>query len=503
MNGSKINTKKQPLLEIRSVTKYYGGHRALNNVSFDLYAGEVLCIVGENGAGKSTLIKVISGAIMSDAGTIHIQGTSYQVLHPRQSMELGLATIYQDVELIDSLTVADNIFLGDEYRSRFGLFVDAVKQNEKAREILDILHIDIDEKMMVEDLSAAQKQTLQIVKALRRESRVLIMDEPTSSLGYEETRSLMDLIGRLKSKGIGIIYISHYLEEVFEIGDRVLVLKDGEYVGTYNREDVDPDFIMRKMVGRDASVFFSRKRTPIGKPYAIIKNMNWNNRVVDVSFNVRRGEIFGIGGLVGSGRTELASLVYGTVSRDSGEVILDETPVNIRKPEDAIRNGICLITEDRHKYGLFDERSVIENITIAHHQKAGRPLISPAKDRQLADRMIEKLDIVLEDGSQVVTSLSGGNQQKTIVSRWLLDEFMLYIFDEPTKGVDVGAKQQIYRLMENLVGEKKCVIMVSSDMPELISMSDRIGIMRNGSMVRIIENRDISEEELIKYFIEG
>jgi len=503
MTDSEINTKKQSLLEIHGVTKYYGGHRALNNVSFHLNAGEVLCLVGENGAGKSTLIKVISGAIMSDAGTVSIQGNSYEALHPRQSMELGLATIYQDVELIDSLTVADNIFLGDEYCSRFGFFIDAVKQNEKAREILDMLHIDIDEKMVAEDLSAAQKQTLQIVKALHRESRVLIMDEPTSSLGYEETRSLMDLIRRLKSQGIGIIYISHYLEEIFEIGDRVLVLKDGEYVGTYNREEVDPDFIMRKMVGRDASVFFSRQRTSIGKPYANIKNMNWNKRVVDVSFDVRRGEIFGIGGLVGSGRTELVSLIYGIAFRDSGEVLLDENPVNIRKPEDAIRNGICLITEDRHKYGMFGERSVIENITIAHHQKAGRQLISLVKDRQLADRMIEKLDIALEDGSQVVTSLSGGNQQKTIVSRWLLDDFMLYIFDEPTKGVDVGAKQQIYRLMEDLVRRGKCVIMVSSDMPELISMSDRIGIMRNGSMVRIIENRDVSEEELIKYFIEG
>jgi len=257
------------------------------------------------------------------------------------------------------------------------------------------------------------------------------------------------------------------------------------------------------MVGRDASVFFSRKKSTIGKPVINIINMNWKESVVDVSFTVHSGEIFGIGGLVGSGRTELISLIYGIVSRDSGEVLLEGKRVNIRNPKDAIRNGMCLITEDRHKYGMFQEQSVIENITIAHHQKAGRPLISMVKDRQLADQMIEKLDIALADGNQIVTSLSGGNQQKTIVARWLLDDFVLYIFDEPTKGVDVGAKQQIYGLMEDLVEKGKCVIMVSSDMPELISMSDRIGVMRNGSIVKIIENTDISEEELIKYFISG
>jgi len=489
------------LLSVQGVTKYYGGHRALYNASFDLNAGEILCIVGENGAGKSTLIKVLSGAILPDTGTVIIQGVSYEALHPRQSMELGLATIYQDVESIDSLTVADNIFLGDEHRARFSLFVDTIKQNRIAREILDMLHIDINEKAMVGDLSAAQKQTLQIVRALHRDSRILIMDEPTSSLGHEETRSLMDLVRRLKSQGIGIIYISHYLEEVFEIGDRILVLKDGEHVGTYDTTEVDPDFIMRTMVGREASVFFSRERVGLGEPYVEIRKLNWHGRVDDVSFDVRRGEIFGIGGLVGSGRTELVSLIFGIARPDAGEIVLDGKKIDIENPSDAIKKGICLITEDRHRHGMFTERTVAENITIVHHERAGRMIVGLEEDSRLADEMIDKLHIAVESNSQLITSLSGGNQQKAVVARWLLDESMLYIMDEPTKGVDVGAKQEIYRLMVDIVRQGKCVIMISSDMPELISMSDRIGVMRNGKMIRIVANRGITEEELIKYFL--
>lgn len=494
-------TGETTLLSVQGVTKYYGGHRALYNASFDLNAGEVLCIVGENGAGKSTLIKALSGAILPDAGTIRIEGASHARLRPRQAMELGLATIYQDVESIDSLTVADNIFLGDEHRARFSLFVDTIKQNRIAREILDMLRIDIDEKAVVENLSAAQKQTLQIVRALHRDSRIMIMDEPTSSLGHEETRSLMDLVLRLKAKDIGIIYISHHLEEVFEIGDRILVLKDGEHVGTYARSEVNPDFIMRTMVGRDASVFFSRERVDIGGPCVEIRKLSWHGRVDDVSFDVHRGEIFGIGGLVGSGRTELVSLIFGAARPDAGEIFLDGKKIKNENPSDAIKNGICLITEDRHKYGMFAERTVAENITIVHHELAGHIVVGLEEDGRLADAMIDKLRIVVESNRQLITSLSGGNQQKAVVARWLLDESMLYILDEPTKGVDVGAKQEIYRLMVDIVRQGKCVIMISSDMPELISMSDRIGVMRNGKMIRIVANRGITEEELIKYFL--
>lgn len=488
-----------PLLEAAGLTKHYGAHRALHDVSFRLESGEVLCVVGENGAGKSTLIKILSGAIAPDRGAIIVRGASHTRLYPRESIDLGLATIYQDVELIESLTVADNIFLGDE--RTVGGFVDTRRQNARAREILAMLHIDIDERLPVEELSAAQKQTLQIVMALHRDSRILIMDEPTSSLGLEETRSLMQLVGRLKAEGIGIIYISHYLEEVFEIGDTILVLKDGELVGTYPRADVDPGFIVRKMVGRDASLFFRRERVSIGPPLLAVDGLSWNGVVRDVSFTVRHGEVFGIGGLVGSGRTELVSLIFGILRPDRGEIAIGGKRVHIASPAEAIRHGICLITEDRHRLGMFLERSVAENITVVHNERRARYLLSPSADDRLTGGIIERLRIAAEAPASPMMSLSGGNQQKTVVARWLLDESSIYIFDEPTKGVDIGAKQEIYRLIVEVARAGKCVVMISSDMPELISMSDRIGIMRGGRLTAILENRNVTEEELIRKFI--
>ena len=327
------------ILSVSGLTKSYGAQRpALSRVSFDLHAGEVLCLVGENGAGKSTLIKILSGAVSPDAGSVTLGGRSFSSLTPREAMGLGVATIYQDVELIDSLTVADNIFLGAERRGGLPFTVDARGQARAARDYLDLIHIDIDEDALVEDLSAAQKQNLQIAKALHREARVLIMDEPTSSLGYEEKRSLMNLIRELKGRGIGIVYISHYLEEVFEIGDTILVLKDGEQVGIHARDQVDMDFVIRSMVGRDASAFFRRERVALGPVRVQVRGMRWSGMVEDVSFEVRAGEVFGIGGLVGSGRSELVSLIFGAARRDAGEVRLDGKLVAPRRPADAIRH---------------------------------------------------------------------------------------------------------------------------------------------------------------------
>jgi len=496
----KDRMSNSPLLSIQEATKYYGAHRALFNVSLDLDQGEVLCIVGENGAGKSTLIKILSGAIQPDNGTVTVQGKEYGGLSPRQAMQLGVATIYQDVELIDSLTVADNIFLGNEHRS-FRFLVDAKSQFAKAREILDSLHIDIDERKLVGDLSAAEQQTLQIVKALHQDSRVLIMDEPTSSLGLEETRSLMELIRNLRSHGIGIIYISHYLEEIFEIGDRILILKDGERVGTYDREELDADNVVRKMVGRDASVFFQREEASIGAPRVEVRNMTLGHTVQDVSFDIRAGEIFGIGGLVGAGRTELVELIYGLVKPEKGETRIDGTRRRIESPADAIRHGICLVSEDRHKQGMFTNRSVIENITVVHNERVGKKVVSSSADERAARAMIQDLRIATADPWDVITGLSGGNQQKAVVARWLLDESILYIFDEPTKGVDVGAKQEIYKIMVRFAQAGKCVLMISSDMPELISMSDRIGVMRRGQMTQVLEKSEASEENLIRLFM--
>jgi ribose transport system ATP-binding protein len=416
-------------------------------------------------------------------------------------MRLGVSTIYQDVELIESLSVADNIFLGAEQTGRLPFVVDSGAQARAARASLDLVHLSIDEGALVEDLSAAQKQNLQIVKALHREARILVMDEPTVSLGHEEKRSLLRLVRELRSRGMAIVYVSHFLDEVFEVADTLLVLKDGRQVGIHPRDQVDVDFVIHSMVGRDASLFYRRERVQLGPVRVEVRGLRWSGVVEDVSFDVRAGEVFGIGGLVGSGRSELVSLIFGAVPRDAGEVRLDGAPVRLRHPADAIRAGIALITEDRKRSALLGPRGVAENVTLVHHERRWSPLLDLAAEARLTAGMVDRLAIAVSGQAQAVESLSGGNQQKTVIARWLLEPARLYIFDEPTKGVDIGAKQQIYALMVELARAGASVIMISSDMPELLSMSDRIGVMRGGRMVRVIEDTTVGEAELMREFL--
>lgn len=490
------------LASIRNATKVYGQHKALNNVSFDLAEGEVHCLVGENGAGKSTLTKILSGAITPDSGAIVLDGTEYRSLTPRQAIELGVATVYQEPELVESLTVADNIYLGDERSAAFPLMVDTRTQNERARQLIGSLHFDLKEDALVEDLSSAQKQMLQIVKARYREAKIIIMDEPTSSFGREETNSLMDLIRSLKAKGIGIVYISHFLEQVFEIGDRITILKDGESMGTFPRSGIDMDTVIRKMVGRDASLFYAKEDVAPGPVQLEIRHLGRRGAVEDVSFQVRAGEIFGLGGLVGSGRSELVNLIFGADRRDSGEILIGGRPIRIRNPHDAVDAGMCLITEDRKKLAMFTPRSVAENMAIVHNERYEPPVLNLAAERGRVRDMVKRLSIAVKDqDQQTIAELSGGNQQKAIIGRWLLSDGLIYIFDEPSKGVDVGARAEIFRIMVELAKAGKSIIMVSSDMPELMSMSDRIGVMRGGRLTHVLDRRDVTEETLIKTFI--
>jgi ribose transport system ATP-binding protein len=398
--------------------------------------------------------------------------------------------------------VADNIYLGDEKRARFPLVVDTRAQNEKSRALIASLHLNLKEDALVEDLSSAQKQMLQIVKALYRDAKIIIMDEPTSSLGLEETNSLMDLIRDLKRKGIGIIYISHYLEEIFEIGDTITILKDGESMGTFPIGTIDMETVIRKMVGRDASLFYTKEAGEPGPVQVQLRHFGRRGVVEDVSFDVRAGEIFGIGGLVGSGRSELVNLIFGADRKDSGEILIGGRHVSVRSPHDAVRAGICLITEDRKKLAMFSPRSVAENIAIVHNERYERAVLSLSAERRHVREMVERLSIAVSNqDTQTIAELSGGNQQKAIIGRWLLSDATLYIFDEPTKGVDVGARAQIFRLMVELTEAGKSIIMVSSDMPELMSMSDRIGVMRGGRLTHVLDKRGITEEQLIKHFI--
>jgi ribose transport system ATP-binding protein len=490
---------RREILAVRGLRKTFGDTVALNNVTFDLHAGEVHCLVGENGAGKSTLIKILSGAERPEKGRIVAFGRGYGRLTPGQSLDLGIATIYQEVELITSLTVADNIFLGHEVRSRLGL-VDYRTQNRKARELMDSINVEIPETALVEKLSPAQQQTLQIVKALHINARIMIMDEPTSSLGVEETRALMDLIRRLASQGIGIIYISHYFDEIFEIGDRITVLKDGQVAGTFDVRSTDLGTITRSMIGREPSLFYDRAHIERGDVILTVRHLARRGLFENVSFDLHRGEILGFGGVIGAGRSELMNVIFGADGRTTGEITLNGVAMNPHSPRESIESGVAMLPEDRKALGLFDLRPLLENMAIVYNEADG-PLLSARREIAAVRAMIARLQIVTAGIWQPVGFLSGGNQQKAILARWLLSNARVFIFDEPTKGVDIGAKQQIYEFMVELAREGKGILMVSSDMPELISVSDRIAVMREGRLVATVRSKDVTEHELIGYFL--
>lgn len=494
-----MNTNAEPILSVAGASKRFGETLALNDVSLDLLPGEVHCLVGENGAGKSTLIKILSGAENPDSGTISIDQTSHSHLEPGTAMQLGIATIYQDVELISSLTVAENIFLGREIKRIGGLSIDFQAQERESRTLMDGLNIAIPEGAIVNTLSPADQQTLQIVKAMGRKARIMIMDEPTSSLGYQEAAALMELIRDLRSRGIGIIYISHHLEEVFEVGDRITVLKDGSVVDTMRRESTTPEDVTTAMVGREGSAFYHRDKGQRGPVIAHVEDLTKAGMFQGCSLEVHAGEILGIGGMVGSGRSELVRCLYGDLSPDAGRMLLHNTPYSPVDPRDAIAHRVGFVGEDRHIQGLFPGRSVLENVGVVRNEDSF--FLDRSGEEDKAQEAADRMSLVMSSLSQATGSLSGGNQQKTVIARWLLAAFDLLILDEPTKGVDVGAKAQIYEIMSRLVEEGKAIIMVSSDMPELISMSDRIAVMRNGHIVRTLDSEAVDEQQLVKEYL--
>ena len=487
------------LLEFSNISKSYSGITVLNDMNMKLNEGEVLCLVGENGAGKSTMIKILSGAIAPDQGEIRLFGNTYTRLLPRQAIELGVATIYQEIDLVDNLTVADNIFLGEEIKNVAGV-VDYKKQEEITNKLLTEINLHkIHAGELLANLSTAQKQSIQIVKALKHDCKILILDEPTSSLGEEETNALLELVTSLAQKGIGIIYISHYLDEIFRIGTKVLVLKDGNKVSEYNVSDTNEEMLIHDMIGRDASSFYQREHFPLGDSKLKLEHFNRDEVVKDVSFEVTSGEIFGLGGLVGAGRTELVRMIYGCDKNRTGKVILDGNDITPRSPKDAVKKGIYMISEDRKALGLFLTRSVKENITITFNEQ--RQIIPLKKESRQVDSAIDSMQIKVHSQDQEVGKLSGGNQQKVIIARCIQEKGRVYIFDEPTKGVDVGAKEEIYKHMLDIAKNGNFVIMVSSSMPELISMSDRIGVMREGKLVDIVNSSEATEDMLLKKFI--
>jgi ribose transport system ATP-binding protein len=494
---------KEPLVLMEGIDKSFPGVRALENCRFELWPGEVHALVGENGAGKSTLMKVLTGVFQKDAGRIIYKGKEVKIPNPRVAQELGISIVHQELNLMPHLTVAQNIFIGREARRKgFSLFLDEESMNERAQELLDLFHINIDPRIRVKELTVAKQQRVEIAKALSFNAEVLIMDEPTAALSEAEVEELFRILRKLKEKGMGIIYISHRLEELKEIADRVTVMRDGHYIGTLVIHEATIDKIISMMVGRN--IYETSSREHIDKETEVVlevKNLNRGREIRDVSFKLKKGEILGLAGLVGAGRTEVARAIFGADSVESGEVYVRGQRVRIKSPADAIRHGIAYLSEDRRRYGLMLGLSVEDNVVLPSMSEFLRFnfFVHRKKSKERCAEYVDKLRIKTPTLAQKVKNLSGGNQQKVIVAKWLLKNCEILIFDEPTRGIDVGAKSEIYKLLNELVEEGKSIIMISSELPEILRMSHRILVMCEGRITGEIDAREATEELVMKY----
>lgn len=491
----------QALIYVQNCSKSFNGVTVFDKVSFELMPGEVHCLCGENGAGKSTFIKILSGAYVPDGGDVYICGTKITTFDPGIPRSLGLQTIYQNQFLMHNLSIAENIYMGD-----YGTAKPVLNYKEmqaKAKVYLDELKMDVSPDTKVGELDVAQRQTIQIAKALAHDAKILILDEPTASYGRSEKENLLQIVRKLADKGLGIIYISHHLDEVFTLADRVTVLRDGKRISCYTKNEINREQIIRDMVGRDAALFFDREEVQKQEGLLEIKGLYKEGYVKECSFTVQRGEIVGFGGMVGSGRSELMNLIFGAVRADGGQVLKEGVDILPKNPSDAIKKGISLISEDRQKDGMYLGHSVGWNFLSARMSKRKGALIGQKGADKDFETYRNDLHIKTQGAKQGINFLSGGNQQKVIISKWLYAEGDVYIFDEPTKGIDIGAKEDVYHLMTSLAKEGKFIILVSSDMPELIAMSDKVCVMRNRRIVKELTGSDINEETILSYAIGG
>ncbi|MGI6070038.1 MAG: sugar ABC transporter ATP-binding protein [Blautia sp.] len=487
-------------VEMKHICKKFGGVYALNDACFELRRGEVHALMGENGAGKSTLMKILSGAYTKDAGEIYINGEKVEITNPKAARKLGISTIYQEFALAKDLTVTENIFIdnlggGSE-------IIHWKKMYQQARELLKKLGFsNINVKDKVEDLSVAYQQVVEIAKALSREAKVIIFDEPTAVLTAREVEQLFRIINELKAEGVAIVYISHRLEEIFRMCDRITVLKDGKYVTTVKTCDITEDELVTKMIGRELNGFFPERNAKITDVALKVENLNAGKAVKNVSFEVRKGEILGINGLVGAGRTETMRAVFGADKKDSGKVYLFGQEVQISTPKHAVRAGLGMLPEDRKNDGVLLHMPIKVNVTLAstgqYSNRIGK--IKRKKEIDHVNQLVQELRIKIGGIDHNVSTLSGGNQQKVALSKWLASNCKVLILDEPTRGVDVGAKVEIYKIMNRLAEEGTAIIMISSEMPEIIGMSDRVLVMREGELVGELQKDELVEESLIKY----
>jgi ABC-type sugar transport system ATPase subunit len=485
------------LLEARGLRKAFEGHVVLNGVDLALHAGEVHAVVGENGAGKSTLIKVLGGVYRPDGGQLLIDGVETVLRSPRDAIARGVVVIHQELSLAPHLSAAENIFLGHFPRTRFGL-VDSARMRATTRQLLDRLGIEIDPSRPVGEFSIAQQQMVEIAKAISFDARVLILDEPTAVLDEGMVAILFALVARLKAEGIGIVFISHHLEEIFRIADTVTVLRDGARTGLSRVSEVDQNWLVAKMIGRDFPVHSTEGRRP-GQPALEVQGLTQAGRFADVSFSVGQGEIVGLAGLVGAGRTEVAQAIVGITRPTGGTIKVFGRSVRPRNPHAAARLGIAYVSEDRKALGLLPNRPVRENATISNLARFRRlGLIGLARERSFVRGIVKRLDVRLASIDNEIRTLSGGNQQKVLIGRALAVEPRILIFDEPTRGVDIGAKGEIYAFIENQVKAGLCVVLISSEMEEILRLSDRVVVLRRGRVAATLARGEASEASIMR-----
>jgi ribose transport system ATP-binding protein len=493
----------ETLVLMEDIDKSFSGVKALNKCRFELLKGEAHALIGENGAGKSTLMKILTGIYKKDGGRVYYKGKEAEMNNPKDSLKSGISIIHQELNLMPHLTVAQNIFIGrepDKYGTKF--IVNEKELNKKAKEILKLINLDVEPNKKVSELTVAKQQMIEIAKALSFEAEVLIMDEPTAALTESEIEDLFVTIAHLRDKGVGIVYISHRMEELKRICDRVTVMRDGCYINTSEINNITIDEIIKMMVGR--TIFESVDEISVkhsNEEVLVVRNLSRGKELKDVTFNLNKGEILGFAGLMGAGRTEVARAIFGADKIDSGEIIVKGKVVDIKSPNDAVKHGIGYLSEDRKRYGLAVDMTVEENIVLASMKNYFNYIgyINTNKTSKISKKYVDLLKVKTPGIKQLVKNLSGGNQQKVVIGKWLARNCDILIFDEPTRGFDVGAKSEIYKLLNDLTKEGKSIIMISSELPEVLRMSHRVIVMCEGRITGELQIRDASQEKIMKY----
>lgn len=490
----------QKIIHVKDLNKSFSGIKALDNIQFDLYPGEVHALMGENGAGKSTFMKILMGLILPDSGSINFNGEFIENMDVHKMLKKGISMIHQEILMVPELTVAQNIFLGREFKGRFWL--DEYQIVQKSQELLNLIGLNINVQTKAKQLSIAEMQLIEIAKAISNHAKVIIMDEPTSALSDKECELLFKIINDLKSKGVAIIYISHKLEEIFQIADRITVLRDGQYIATKNTSKLDKNSLISLMVGREIESLFSSDSRVKGDVILEVRDITKKGNFENINFQVHAHEVLGIAGLMGAGRTEIARAIFGLDKIDSGEILIKGKNLEIRSPKDAIEKGIAYVSEDRKALGFIPEMSILENITLSNlknYSKGG--FIQTKIETKVSSQMASDLKIKAAGLNQKVINLSGGNQQKTVIAKAMLTSPAILILDEPTRGIDIGAKHEIYKLINQLANNGLAVIIISSELPEILGMSDRILVLSKGKQTAILNKQEASQEKIMHYAI--